>query len=169
MSDNINKNDLLDNLINDWKRERPNLDASAMHIVGRIMQLGKKLEKQASNALSSSNIYYTDLDVLATLRRSGIPYQLSPTQLRKSVLITSGAMTALLNRLEKIDLIYRLPDPKDGRVSTAALTKKGVKVINSAIVSRFEVAESAIRVFKKEERKQFARLLKKMLISIEFD
>lgn len=159
----ITEQDLLDNLIGDWKIERPDLDASAMNIVGRILMLGKILEKRASKALSKNKIYYTDLDVLATLRRSGKPYQLSPTQLRKSVLITSGAMTALLDRLEKIKLLDRLPDPNDGRVTLARLTRKGKSIIDQAIEVRFEEATSAIKILTKREKATLAKLLKKVL------
>jgi len=159
-------NDLIDELIYDWKNERPELDSSAMEIVGRILQLGKILEKRASDALLSTKIYYTDLDVLATLRRSGKPYQLTPTQLGKTVLITSGAMTALLNRLEKLDLLTRIPDPKDARVKSAALTKKGIKIIDKAIELRFDEAKSAIDFLTKTEKKQLSQLLKKMSLSL---
>ena len=97
--------DLIDALIADWNRERPDLNVDAMQIVGRVMKLGKIFENRASLALKENRIYYTDLDVLATLRRSGKPYQLTPKQLMESVVITSGAMTALLNRLTKLELI----------------------------------------------------------------
>ncbi len=167
MKDHLKEMDLLDELINDWKRERPDLDASAMNVVGRILFLGKKIEKQTSLALQEYGIYYTDLDVLATLRRAGKPYQLSPTQLRKSVLITSGAMTALLDRLEKMELLYRLPDPRDGRVSLAVLSDKGKNIIDKAIASRFKAAESNLLNLSKSERTQLAGLLKKIAVSIE--
>ncbi|MEL6811368.1 MAG: MarR family transcriptional regulator [Bacteroidota bacterium] len=160
------QDDILDHLVNDWQREQPHLDASAMQVVGRILQLGKKLEKRAGNALRDTGIYYTDLDVLATLRRSGKPYQLTPTQLYKSVLVTSGAMTALLDRLEKMNLIYRSPSPKDGRVKMAALTKEGVRVIDAAIKLRFQEALDAVAVFTSEEKEQLSNLLKKMLLHI---
>lgn len=159
----LHKNDLLDKLIEDWEKERPDLDASAMNIVGRILMLGKILEKRASNVLRENQIHYTDLDVLATLRRSGKPYELSPTQLRKSVLITSGAMTALLDRLEKSKLLERRPDPNDGRVKLARLTRKGKSTIDKAIAIRFEEATSAIAILTKREKESLSKLLKKVL------
>lgn len=159
--------DIIDKLITEWKQERPELDASAMLIVGRVLKLGKALEKRASKALKSSNIHYTDLDVLATLRRSGMPFELTPKQLMQSVLITSGAMTALLERLVKMDLIYRSPDQKDGRVIRAGLTKKGVKIIDSAIEDRFEEANDAVSVFSQAERDKLSELLKKMVLSLD--
>lgn len=161
------KKDIIDRLIIEWKEERPELDTSAMQIVGRILTLGKQLEKRAGKALQESGIYYTDLDVLATLRRSGAPYELTPTQLMESVLITSGSMTALLNRLTKLDLIYRAADPTDGRIKRAGITEKGKEVIDKAIETRFEEAHDAIHNLNKTERRDLAILLKKMMHGLE--
>lgn len=162
------ENDIIDTLISDWKNERPELDATAMAIVGRILSLGKTLEKRAGMALSSSGIYYTDLDVLATLRRSGKPYALTPTQLMQSVLITSGAMTALLERLTKLKLIYRSVDENDKRIKRATLTKKGIKKIDRAIEIRFKEAHDAIDSLTETEREKLTRLLKKMMSAVNF-
>lgn len=159
--------DIIDILIAEWKQEQPELDVDAMQIVGRIIKLGAVLEKKISNVLKDSGIHYTDLDVLATIRRSGKPYELTPKQLMKSVLITSGAMTALLNRLTKLELIYRAPDPKDGRIKLAGLTKKGIKIIDKAIVIRFDDAKSSVAIFNKTEHKELAALLKKLLLSLD--
>ncbi|WP_411030708.1 MarR family winged helix-turn-helix transcriptional regulator [Spongiimicrobium sp. 3-5] len=158
--------DLLDTLVLEWKEERPDLNASPMLVVGRILKMGKILEKRASLALQDSNIHYTDLDVLATLRRSGKPFELTPTQLMQSVLITSGAMTALLDRLMKLGLIYRAQDPSDGRIKRAGLTKKGLKIIDKAIETRFNEASEAIAIFNKEENETLATLLKKMMLHL---
>jgi DNA-binding MarR family transcriptional regulator len=162
-----NKTDLLDNLVNDWKKERPDLDASSMLIIGRILKLGKILEKSANSALLKNNITYTDLDVLATLRRSGKPYSLTPKQLMQSVLITSGAMTALLNRLMKLNLIYRSPDLHDGRIKRAGLTKKGVDLIDEAIETRFYEANESVKMFTTKEKEVLSNLLKKMNLYFE--
>lgn len=160
------ENDIIDTLISDWKCERPELDASAMAIVGRILSLGRTLEKRAESVLCDIGICYSDLDVLATLRRSGKPYVLTPSQLMQSVLITSGAMTALLDRLTKLELIYRSVDEKDKRVKRATLTKKGIKTIDKAIEMRFEEAHDAITALSKKERETLAQLLKKMMSTV---
>ena len=143
------------------KQERPELDASPMLIVGRILKLGKTLERRMDKVLKDTKICYTDLDVLATLRRSGKPYELTPTQLMQSALITSGAMTALLGRLVKVDLIYRSVDPKDSRIKRAGLTKKGVKTIDKAIENRFQDAHENIRNLSEAEKETLSELLKK--------
>ncbi len=160
------ENDIIDTLISDWKRERPELDASPMAVVGRILSLGKTLEKRAGSVLKDIGIYYTDLDVLATLRRSGKPYALTPSELMQSVLLTSGAMTALLDRLTRLELIYRTVDEKDKRVKRATLTKKGIKIIDKAIEIRFKEAHEAVDSLTNTERKQLGLLLKKMMTTI---
>ncbi|WP_291120335.1 MarR family winged helix-turn-helix transcriptional regulator [Empedobacter sp. UBA7248] len=159
--------DLIDALIADWNIERPDLDVDAMQIVGRVMKLGKIFENRASLALKENGIYYTDLDVLATLRRSGKPYQLTPKQLMESVVITSGAMTALLNRLTKLELIYRAADENDGRISLAGLTEKGKKIIDEAIKKRFDEAKNSIQILNKKEQEDLSILLKKLLIELD--
>ncbi|WP_282630623.1 MarR family winged helix-turn-helix transcriptional regulator [Empedobacter sedimenti] len=161
------ENDLIDALVADWKIERPELDVDAMQIVGRVLKLGKIMENRASLALKENGIYYTDLDVLATLRRSGKPYQLSPKQLMQSVVITSGAMTALLNRLTKLDLIYRSTDENDGRISLAGLTDKGKEIIDEAIQKRFDEAKNSIQILNEKEQQDLSILLKKLLIELE--
>lgn len=159
-------NDIIDVLIKEWKEERPELDTSAMGVVGRILKLGRVFEKRAGTALRDSGIHYTDLDVMATLRRSGKPYELTPKELMRSVLITSGAMTALLDRLTKLDLIYRAADPKDGRIKRAGLTKKGIGIIDKAIEIRFKEASDSIQSLSSSEQDQLSELLKKLMSNL---
>ena len=159
--------DIIDILIQEWQSERTDLDTSAMQIVGRVLNLGKILEKRASKALEVYGIHYTDFDVLATIRRSGEPFELTPSKLMQSVLITSGAMTALLNRLSKLGLIYRAPDPKDGRIKLVGLTKKGADLIDKASITRFEEATNAVHIFSKTEKKELEDYLKKFMFSLK--
>ena len=159
--------DLIDKLVSDWAKERPEIDAAPMLVVGRIIQLGKKLERRATLAIQDDGIQYTELDVLATLRRSGHPYCLTPTALGQSVIITSGALTALLNRLERRELISRMPDETDGRVKLACLTALGKELIDRAIVLRFSEAADAINALGSDEKRVLASLLKKMGQDIE--
>lgn len=161
------KKDIIDSLVEDWKKERPDLDTGAMHIVGRVLKLGKIFEKRAGSALKNSDLYYTDFDVLATLRRSGEPYQLTPKELMQSVLITSGAMTSLLDRLTKLGLIYRETDKKDKRVKRAILTPNGIEVIDIAIEIRFVEAKNSIDCLTKEEMDTLTDLLRKIVLAID--
>lgn len=154
--------DLVDRLIEDWRQERPDLDARPMGCVGRILRLGKLLEASANNAIKATGLCYTDFDVLATLRRSGSPYRMAPTALRSSVLITSGAMTAALNRLELALLIKRTQDSKDGRIRWVTLTARGKTLVDRAVELRFAEAANAIRNLSVKERADLAELLRKL-------
>ncbi|WP_266170779.1 MarR family winged helix-turn-helix transcriptional regulator [Dyella subtropica] len=160
--------DRVDQLLRDWQRERPDLNATAtaMAVVGRILNLGRVLEARANDSLKTVGIHYTDLDVLATLRRSGTPYRLTPTVLRQSVLITSGAMTACLNRLEKAGLVIRNPENSDRRSLTATLTPKGVALIDRAIVVRFAEAAQAVSELSRTEQYELSKLLRKLGMSL---
>ncbi len=158
---------LVGRLVSDWQRERPDLDPGAMHIVGRAIMLGKALERRANQALLPFCLIYTDLDVLATLRRSGKPYCLSPTELMESVLITSGSMTALLNRLTKLKLISRVSDENDGRIKKARLTTKGTALINKAIKERFEEATDAVQELSARDQEAMAAMLRTLLKTVE--
>lgn len=154
--------DVVDQLLHDWRRERPDLDASAMAVVGRVLHLGRLFEADLNRSLRDVGILYSDLDVLATLRRSGAPFRLTPTQLRQSVLLTSGAMTACLNRLEARGLVARSYDASDRRSLAAELTAAGVHLIDRAIGERFAHAERSLDPLDAGERAELARLLRKL-------
>ncbi len=159
--------DRIDRLLAEWQAERPELDAAAMAVVGRLLSIGRRLEGRANAALKPLGLHYTDLDVLATLRRGGRPYRRTPTELRNSVLITSGAMTACLDRLENNGLIARVADPHDRRSSAAELTTAGRKLIDKAIAVRFKEAAGALSGLSDGERSRLAALLKKLGLGLE--
>ena len=162
MQERANRKDKVETLLADWRRERPELDAQPMAIVGRVLSLGRRLEARANQALKSLGLHYTDLDVLATLRRNGKPYRLTPTELRDSVLITSGAMTACLDRLEAAGLIARYDNLDDRRSTSAGLTAAGRALIDRAIVIRFAEAAEAVSGLSTRERTTLAGLLQKL-------
>ena len=160
--------DVVDQLIREWKRERPELSADAMAIVGRVLMLAKYFENSANTALAPHDLAQWSLDVLATLRRSGEPYRLRPTQLRRSVLLSSGAMTNRLDRLESAGYLVRsLGGDSDRRAVGIELTKEGVKKIDNAIQIRFEVADENVEGLTDAEKKTHARLLSHSKIGFE--
>ena len=162
----LDARDLLDQLTEDWARERPDLNASGMAVVGRIIHLADVLKTSANRALAPFDLHYTDLDVLATLRRKGAPYRLTPTELSKAVLLTSGAMTAALRRLERRHLVERAPDPNDGRGRTVTLTERGRALIDRAIAARFEEAAQAVTGLSEPDREALAGHLRTLTVSL---
>ena len=152
--------DLIDRLIADWAREAPHLDTEAMGVVGRILWLGRLLEARMVDVLAPFDLHYTDLDLLATLRRSGEPFELTPTELRSAVLISSGAMSAALDRLERKGLISRGRAQEDGRIRTARLTPAGQALVEKAIAERFRDAASCIQALDDAQMTELAVGLK---------
>ena len=101
-----------------------------MGVVGRILRLAAGLQRRGEESLAPFNLSMWQFDVLATLRRAGAPFRLSPTQLMRAVMLTSGAMTNRLDRLETAGLVRREPDPADRRGLQIVLTSQGLKLVD---------------------------------------
>lgn len=155
--------DLISRLRADWLAESPQLDTSAMEVVGRVVMLANLWQAQADKLLAEFNLTYSEFDIVATLRRSGKPYKMTPTELQKSVLLTSGAMTAALRRLQRKGFIARSADPNDGRAKLAYLTKTGIAVSSNTAALRFELAQNQIESLSFERRGTLSELLKGLL------
>lgn len=152
--------DVIDELVRDWAKERPELDASSMNVVGRLLRLGQLLSVSATEALKAHGLAYTDFDILATLRRKGHPYSLTPTELRASVLLTSGAMTNALDRLERIGFVVRTASAVDRRSRLITLTKQGRQLIDAAVIDRFQEADGWVSAMSGAQRQQLIDLLR---------
>ena len=114
--------DEVDRLIAAWQFERPDLDVEPFHILSRVTRLARHLDIARREAFAAHDLEAGEFDVLAALRRSGVPYHLSPTALLALTLVTSGTMTNRIDRLEGKGLVERLPDPNDGRGVIVHLT-----------------------------------------------
>ncbi|MEL7061744.1 MAG: MarR family transcriptional regulator [Acidobacteriota bacterium] len=159
----MEKKDLIDTLQDDWRRERPDLDASAMGVVGRLVVLGELLKRRATDALSPFELGYSDLDTLATLRRSGPPFTLRPAALLNSVLIQSGSLTACLDRLERKGLVERVAIPGDRRGRAVRLAPAGRELVDRAIDARFLDATDSVAALDPTERATLETLLRRLL------
>jgi len=154
-------------IIEKWKRERPDLDASSMGIVGRILRLERIFTKSELRDYSRFGLNAGEFDVLAGLLCSGKPYCRTPTQLFNSLMISSGAMTNRLDRLEKVGLIQRSADPNDRRGVLVRLTPRGFDLVNEGINFHVEQEQFLIGGLTKAEQDQLAALLCKLLLSLE--
>ena len=125
--------DGVDRIIEQWAHERPDLDTTAMAVFGRVFRLAKVAGDEVERAYARFGIGRPEFDVLATLRRSGAPYQLSPGALAGSMMLSSGGTTARLDRLEKAGLVERIPSPTDRRSVLVRLTDRGREIIDDAV------------------------------------
>jgi DNA-binding MarR family transcriptional regulator len=115
-----------------WARELPGLDTTAMDILGRARRVVLRSRPAIEAVFARHGLDAGEFDVLATLRRSGPPYALRPTELYKSLMITSGGLTARLAKLEKAGLIDRPPSPDDARSTLVRLTPAGRSTVEAA-------------------------------------
>ncbi|OWY38247.1 MarR family transcriptional regulator [Xenophilus sp. AP218F] len=155
--------DQIDRIVALWNEVRPDLDTSATEVIGRIVRMEYFITRRVLHDLARHNLNVGEFDVLAALRRGGEPYQLSPNQLQGMVLISSGALTNRINRLEEAGLVSRSPDPDDRRGVIVTLTPKGFQVIEDAAGHHLAAEAELMEMLDDEERQTLARLLKKML------
>jgi len=161
------KEDHVDEILKQWRRERPDLDVTPMGIIGRISRIERLVDEQMKAASSKFNLERWGFDVLASLRRTGKPYQLTPTQLFHSLMLTSGAMTNRIDRLESAGLLERLHDPADRRGVLVSLTKSGLRLIDRALAAHMQVEAQMLASFSPKDQERFAELLRTLSKDLE--
>ncbi len=159
--------DHVDRIIEQWNRERPDLDVSPMGVIGRLYRIRNHMEISLKANLQNSDLTVGEFDVLATLRRSGAPFQQTPTQLFKSIMLSSGAMTNRLDRLEERGLIERMPDPADRRGTLILLTEAGREKVDQSVNTHIETETKLLEALSEQEQQQLALLLKKLSLVYE--
>ena len=160
--------DEIDRIVDQWNRERPDLDASPTHTLQRITRLSLLQGVSFARVFAPYGISFGEYLVLAALRRAGPPYRMNPTSLFNSVILSSGAMTNRLDRLEVMGLVERQPDPADRRGRLVALTDRGRELVDAAVVDHLDNEHRLLGALDSEEREQLAELLRKLLSSPRF-
>ena len=159
--------DYVERILDQWRRELPDLDMSPVGIVGRVYRLARVFEKRLGSTFESQGLNRSGFDVLASLRRAGQPHRLSPTALYNSLLITSGAMTNRIDRLEEEGLVTREPSPDDRRALLVALTPKGKELVESIATELAQAEHELLASLGASEQKELATLLRTLLNSLE--
>jgi len=148
----------------EWRRERPDIDAAVMVTVGRLLEAAQLMERQILSPLAAQfGLQKGEFDVIATLRRAGAPYQLMPTELYEGLMLSSGAMTSRLDRLERSGLIERLPSPSDRRSTLVQLTPSGLALIDKVLPLHVDNEQRALEVLAPAEQTQLSELLSKLI------
>lgn len=159
--------DHVDRLRSQWARELPDLDTEPMGILGRASRLTNLFRPSLEATFGRFDLDRGEFDVIATLRRSGPPYRLTPTQVYTSLMISSGGLTHRLDRLEKAGLIRREKSQQDGRSMLVALTDAGISRVEEACRAHVANSSAFLGALDAKERKALAGLLRKLLIGIE--
>jgi DNA-binding MarR family transcriptional regulator len=152
--------DAVDEIIAMWAREKPELDAAPMGVVGRISRLSRLLDKELRDFFAGHGLEFWEFDVLATLRRSGEPYELSAGALLKTAMVTSGAITNRVDRMETKGLVQRVPDPGDRRGVRIRLTPAGLELIDKLVPLHVANERRLLAVLGDSDRDTLADLLR---------
>jgi DNA-binding MarR family transcriptional regulator len=159
--------DRVDEIVRLWSEARPDLDPQPMAPIGRILRLARHFDRELAPVYRAKGLDFGLFDVLATLRRIGPPYRLTPGELDDWCMVTSGGMTARLQRLEEAGLIARRQDANDGRVVRVELTPAGLEVIDQLVVRHLEREEELLASLTPQERVEVGGLLRQLLAHFE--
>lgn len=159
--------DAVDVIVGQWRSERPDLDPSAKEITGRVIRLSALFQQALADEFAPLGINGSDHGLLTALRRSGSPFALSPTELARQRMMTSGGMTAAIDRLERKGLVARSPHPTDRRGAIVGLTADGVAVIDRAMERQVEVEQRLVAALSERDRAQLVSLLRRLLLSVD--
>lgn len=159
--------DAVDAIVSQWATERPGLPTTAMEIFGRVYRIARHMGDTMEATYARHGIGRGEFDVLGTLRRSGAPYELSPSRLATTMMLTTGGMTGRLDRLERAGLVERVPDPDDRRGLRVRLTAKGGEVLDAALLAGVEIQEAALAGLSDAERRRLTALLRTLLTAVQ--
>ena len=160
-------NDPVATILQQWRRERPDLDVTPMGPVGRLRRSAVQVQKRLDTVFARHQLASWEFDLLATLRRSGEPYRLAPTVLFSLLMLTSGAMTRQLQQLEKRGLIQRQINPADARSVLVQLSAEGLALIDSAVGEHVDNLHRLTSTLDATELAQLDSLLGKWMAGLE--
>lgn len=154
--------DQVDEIVDQWNRERPDVDVSGMAIIGRITRLSQTIRPRLNAVFATHDLESWEFDVLATLLRNGQPHQLTPGELLDSMMITSGAMTNRLKRLEQRGFVERGASPADGRQVLVTLTAAGLAKVDAALVDHAANEAEIVGALTPRQQDQLVTLLRSL-------
>ncbi|EWT02163.1 transcriptional regulator [Intrasporangium oryzae NRRL B-24470] len=158
--------DHVQHVVDQWATERPELDATPILVIGRIHRLAIALDVELLRVYSAHGLGDGDFDVLATLRRSGAPYELTPTELVEQTMVTSGAVSKRVDRLEGAGLVERRVAEGDRRSRIVRLTRAGRTLIDRAVPEHLANEARLLAPLTAAERDTLAGLLGKLAVSL---
>ncbi|HEY1134600.1 MAG TPA: MarR family transcriptional regulator [Nocardioides sp.] len=159
--DPVSRPDRVDRIQEQWARERPDLDTSPQGLIGRTHRLADRLTDELVTVYRRHGLSQGEFDVLATLRRAGAPFELAPGELAHWTMVTTGAMTKRLDRLETAGLVGRHPSDRDGRGRVVGLTEAGRRVIDQAFGEHMTNEHRLVAGLDAEERALLEGLLRR--------
>lgn len=159
--------DSVDYLLNDWARERPDLDFTAVGVIYRLGRVRQHLERELAEVFAGHGLTPADFHVLINLRRSGAPYRMPQARLMEALGLTSGTVSLRLDRLVKAGTVAREPDPDDRRGSIIRLTEEGQRLFDVIAPEHLANEDRLLSALTEDQRGTLAELLRHLLASLE--
>jgi DNA-binding MarR family transcriptional regulator len=159
--------DHVDQIVEAWQRERPDLDVTALALLARLFRTAQLADAALSQPLAAHGLQPGWFDVLAALRRTGEPYALTPTQLLRTMMLSSGGMTKRLDRLTDAGLIERRPDPNDRRGTLVQLTGRGKATIDTLLPIHLSNEQQLLAPLSPAQQRTLDRLLRSLLAGLD--
>lgn len=153
---------MVDRVIEEWGRERPDLDATGKAVTARIVRLADAFHRAFDAEYARFGLKRSAYSALLALRRTGAPFELTPSQITEQLFVTSGGLTPLLDRLEGDGLVRRRPHPVDRRGLIVTLTDAGRERVDQAMAAHAATEQRLLTGLNARERSQLAALLKKL-------
>lgn len=156
-------------LAEQWARRRPELRTEALEVAARVFRLQRILSRTAAVRLRELSLSEGEFSVLSALRRAEPPHELTPTDLNRALLLSSGAMTHRLDRLERAGHVVRIPDGDDRRRVMVRLTASGLEVADRAMDAYAGTLTEVLTILDEDERLELSVRLRRVLVRLEAD
>ncbi|WP_067701290.1 MarR family winged helix-turn-helix transcriptional regulator [Nocardia jejuensis] len=159
--------DAVDAIAAQWRHERPDLEVEAMAIIGRLGRLSLVAGKRIEAVFTAHDLQRGEFDVLATLRRSGAPFELNPSVMADTLMLSRAGMTGRLDRLEQAGLVRRIADAADRRAVKVALTDRGLELIDVVVTEHVANETRMLSALSAQDRQELDRLTRALLTDLE--
>ncbi|MFI0454397.1 MarR family winged helix-turn-helix transcriptional regulator [Actinomadura sp. 6N118] len=152
-------------VIEQWRRERPDVDVSPLEVVARVMRISRLWDKEIKDFLARHDLEPGEFDMLSTLRRSGEPFELTAGTFLKASLVTTGAITLRVDRMDAKGLVTRVRDEGDRRSVKIRLTPHGLEVIDQVLPLHLANEARLLEALGEGENRELASMLCRLLES----
>jgi DNA-binding MarR family transcriptional regulator len=160
------KSDHVDRILEEWQRERPDVDVAPMGLVMRVKRLARLLDQATTANFARHGLERGEFDTLSTLRRAGAPYQLTAGALGRALMITSGSVTNRIDGLEAAGLVRRIDDPDDRRGVRVELTAAGLRKVDSVLGHHLALERELTASLGAAQQRQLVQLLRQLLLAL---
>jgi DNA-binding MarR family transcriptional regulator len=148
-----------------WRRECPEIDCSGKEVTGRILRLSEMFLNDMNKNMAKFHVQFSVYAVVATLRASGPPYRMSPSELQNTLLVSSGGVSNIIKKAEKSGYVRRLTDPVDRRGVIVELTGSGILLSRATMPAQADLERALVDCLSQNEQRLLASLLRRLIVA----